>query len=94
MLTANFWMFLGWSIRVHIVRVLLDFVPILLVERRQVPGAGSADASVPLDHRLERRGYRDEIKQAQGSLLCLPVPHHHELHTHLSQGRCKQVKQT
>ncbi len=40
----------GWAVRVHPVCLLLHLVSLILVEWRQVPGPGSADAGVPLDH--------------------------------------------
>ncbi len=41
-------------VRVHPVRLLLDQLPELLVERRALPGPGDPAAGLPLDHRLAR----------------------------------------
>lgn len=40
-----------------------------------------------LDDRLQRRVHGGAPGQAAGPLLSLPLPHHHELHKDLSQGR-------
>ena len=76
----------GRTLRVHPVRLLQHLVPLLLVEWRQVPGARRADAGLPLDHRLQGQQHQGAPGQAQGPLLCLPVPHHHELHQNLPKG--------
>ena len=45
-------------LRVHPLRLLLDVVPFLLVERRALPRAGGAAAGVSLADRFARRGRR------------------------------------
>ena len=42
-----------------------------------------------LDDRLQRRLHGGAPGQAAGPLLSLPVPHHHELHADLPQGRAR-----
>lgn len=44
-------------------------------------------SGVPLDDWLTRRVHRRTVVQAAGSFLALPLPHHHELHQDLSQGK-------
>ena len=47
-----------WPVRVHPVCVLLDQLPELLVERRQVPRPGDPAAGLSLDRGQSRRGHR------------------------------------
>ena len=42
----------GRPLRVHLVRLLLNLVPILLVEHGPVPWPRRADAGLQVDHRL------------------------------------------
>jgi hypothetical protein len=41
-----------WSLRVHSLRLLLDLMPIVLVEPGRVPWSGCAHAGLSLDSRL------------------------------------------
>ncbi len=46
------------ALRVHSLRLLLDLVPLLLVERRQISRPGCVAAGFPLDERFARRDAR------------------------------------
>merc|ERR1712079_986078 len=59
---------------------------LLLVEWRQVPGTCCAHAGLPLDYRLQGRAAGCQAGQAEGPLLRVQMPHHHELHEDLPQG--------
>ena len=76
----------GRPLRVHPLRLLLDLVPQLLVERREVPGPGDPAARLPLADRQPRRGHRRAARRAGGPLQALSLPHHHELRPGLPQG--------
>ena len=67
-------------------RVLLDLVPQLLVERRALPGPGGAAAGPSLDPGLARRGHRRAPGRPGRPLQAVPLPHHHELRADLPQG--------
>src|SRR5690606_27711922 len=73
-------------LRVHPVRVLLDLVPLLLVERRKVPGPRHPAAGLSLADRQPPRGYGRAARQPRGPVQALPLPHHHELLQDLPQG--------
>ena len=62
---------LGRPLRVHPVRLLLNFVPVLLVEHGPVPGPRRADAGLQVDHRLPRSTAGGEVGQTEGPLLSL-----------------------
>ena len=64
-------MILGRPLRVHPVRLLLNFVPVLLVEHGPVPGPRRADAGLQVDHRLPRSAAGGEVGQTKGPLLSL-----------------------
>lgn len=76
----------GWSLRVHSLRLLLNFLPLLLVEFRRVPWSRHPAAVLPMVDRLSRR----EDGRAQGQARELhepvPLPHHPQLHACLPQG--------
>ena len=74
------------ALRVHPVRLLLDLLPELLVERRPLPRAGGAAARLPLDHRQPRRGDRRAAGRPRGPVQALPLPHDHELRPDLPEG--------
>lgn len=61
---------------VHPVRVLLDFVPFVLVEPGPVPRPGRPHAGVPLGRRLARHAKGQAARDARQPVLALPVPHH------------------
>src|ERR1700730_3003134 len=67
-------------------RLLLDFVPELLVESRALYGAGGAVASLSLDFRFARRGDRRAARFPRRPVPALSLPHHHELLAGLPQG--------
>ena len=68
-----FFLFIGRPLRVHPVRLLLDLLPVLLVERRPLPRPRRPHAGLQVDHRLPRPEHRRQARQAQGSLLSLQV---------------------
>mmetsp|Transcript_3237 Transcript_3237/g.9511 ORF Transcript_3237/g.9511 Transcript_3237/m.9511 type:complete len:359 (-) Transcript_3237:25-1101(-) len=69
----------GRHVRVHPLRVLLDVVPELLVERGLVPGPRGAHAGLPLDRGFAGRLPRGAPRGAGRRVQALPLPHHHEL---------------
>jgi len=73
-------------VRVHPLRLLLDLVPVLLVERRTLSRPGRAAAGLSLADRQPRRGDRRAARRARGPVPALSLPHHHELHQYLPQG--------
>ena len=73
-------------LRVHPVRLLHDRLPLLLVERRQVPGPGGPAPVLPLAGRQPRRGHRRAARGARGPVQALSLPHDHELRQHLPEG--------
>jgi hypothetical protein len=66
--------------------LLLDLVPILLVEPRGVPRPRRASPVVPLDRRLARRedGRAPGCSQQQHELV--PMPHYSQLLEDVPQG--------
>src|SRR6185312_12662915 len=74
------------ALRMYPVRLLLDLVPVLLVERREVPGAGGAAAGLSLADRQPRPGADGAARQPRGSVQALSLPHDHELRESLSEG--------
>lgn len=82
---------LGRIVRVHFVCVLLDFVPIVLVELGQILGPGRADAGLPMDHRFARRCGRGAIGPSTRSVQRVPLPHDHELHQNMSKGGATSI---
>ena len=73
-------------LRVHPVRLLLDLVPELLVERRALSRPGGAAAGLSLADRLPRRGDRRAARRSRGPVPALPLPHDHELRQDLPEG--------
>ena len=76
----------GRAVRVHPVRVLQHVVPVVLVERRPVPGPRGADAVVPLDGRLARPARRRAPRRPRQQHELVPLPHDPQLLAHLPQG--------
>ena len=76
----------GRPVGVHPVRLLLDRLPVLLVEQRALPRARGAPAGLSLARRFARRAGRRAPRCARGPVPALSLPHHHELHQHLPQG--------
>ena len=54
-------------------RLLLDVVPVVLVEHGPLPGPRRADAGLQVDHRLPRPAAGGQARQAQGPILRLQV---------------------
>ena len=73
-------------LRMHPVRLLLDQLPQLLVEQRQVPRAGDPAPGLSLAGRQPRRGDRRAARPARGPVPPLSLPHDHELRQRLPQG--------
>ena len=71
---------------VHPVLLLLDLVPVLLVERRALSRARHPAAGLSLAGRQPRRGQGRAARPAGGSVPALSLPHHHELHQDLPQA--------
>ena len=74
------------ALRVHSLRLLLDLLPELLVERRPLPGSGGPASGLSLARRLARRGAGRAARQSRGPVPALPLPHDHELRQDLPQG--------
>ncbi len=74
------------ALRVHPVRLLLDLLPVVLVERRPLPRPGRAAAGLPLADRFARRIDRRPAGHPGRPVPALPLPHHHELRADLPEG--------
>ena len=74
------------ALRVHPVRLLLDQLPELLVEQRQVPRPRDPAPGLSLARRQPRRDDRRAARRARGSVPPLSLPHDHELRQRLPQG--------
>src|SRR5262245_44851716 len=74
------------AVRVHPVRLLLDFVPELLVESRALSRPRRAAAGAQLDQGFTRRGDRRAARRPRGSVPPLPLPPDHELREGLPEG--------
>ena len=74
------------ALRVHPVLLLLDQLPELLVERRQVPRPGDPAPGLSLARRQPRRSDRRAARPARGPVPPLSLPHDHELRERLPQG--------
>ena len=73
-------------LRVHPVRVLLDRVPVVLVEPGQVRRPGGPAAGLPLHRRHARPGDQRAPRQPRGPVPPVPLPHDHELRRRLPEG--------
>ena len=76
----------GRSVRVHPVRVLFHFLPVVLVESGQVRRPGRPAAGLPLHRGQPRRSHRQPPGQPGRPVPPVPLPHHHELRRRLSEG--------
>src|ERR1700761_529630 len=76
----------GRAVRGHPVRVLLDLVPLVLVERGGVPGPRHPPAVVSVAGRLPRRAQGQPQGGPRQLDEPLPLPHHPQLHPDLPQG--------
>src|ERR1700738_1609755 len=74
------------TLRMYPLRLLLDILPELLVERRSLSRPRLFFASLPLAHRFARRGGRRTARQCRGSVPPLSLPHDPELRQGLPQG--------
>lgn len=74
------------AIRVHPLRLLLDVVPVVLVEQRRVPRPRRAAAVVPLARRLARRADGRAQGDSRQQHEPVPVPHDFELLADVSEG--------
>jgi hypothetical protein len=72
-------------LRVHPVCELLDELPELLVESRQVRGPRWPAAGLPLHRRQPRRSHRRAPGQPRRSVPPVPLPHDHELRGRVPQ---------
>ena len=70
----------------HPVCELLDQLPELLVESRQVRRPGRPVAGLPLHRRQPGRGDQRAAGQPRGSVPVVPLSHVHELRRRLSEG--------
>src|SRR4030095_9006924 len=74
------------ALGMHPLLLLHHQLPQLLVERRALSRAGDPAAGLSLDRRQPRRGHRRAARRPRGPVPPLSLPHHHELHAHLSEG--------
>ena len=73
-------------VRVHPVRLLLDLVPVVLVEPGQVRRPGRPAAGLPLHRRLARRSHQRAPGQPGRPVPPVPLPLDHELHGRVPEG--------
>src|SRR3984893_7674205 len=74
------------TLRMYPLRLLLDILPELLVERRPLSRSRRVVASLPLAHRFARRSGRRTARQCRGSVSPLSLPHDPEWRQGLPQG--------
>ena len=74
------------ALRVHLVRLLLDILPVVLVEPRQVRRSGRPPAGLPLHRRYARPGDLRAARQPRGSVPPVPLSHDHELRRCVPKG--------
>ncbi len=73
------------AVGMHPVLLLLDRVPVLLVERRALSRPGGAAAGLSLAGRQPRREDRRAARRARRPVPALSLPHDHELHPDLPE---------
>jgi hypothetical protein len=73
------------ALRVHPLRLLLDRLPVVLVEPGQVRRPGRPAAGLPLHRRYARPGNRRAPRQPRGPVPPVPLPQHHELRRRLPE---------
>ena len=73
-------------VRMHPVRLLLDRLPVVLVEPGQVRRPGGPAAGLPLHRRQPRPGHQRAARQSGRPVPAVPLPHHHELRRRLPEG--------
>jgi len=76
----------GRPLRVHPVRVLLDGLPVVLVEPGQVRRTGRAAAGLPLHRRQPRPGGERAARQPRGPIPAVPLLLDHELRRRVPEG--------
>lgn len=76
----------GRSVRVHSLRLLLDVMSVVLVERGGVPRSRRPATVIPLARRLTRRAHRRAQVETRKLHESVPMPHYSQLHSGLSQG--------
>ena len=74
------------ALRVHPVRLLLDRLSVLLVERRPLSRSCHPLAGRSLGRGQPRRAHRRAARRTRRSLQALSLPHHPQLHQGLPQG--------
>jgi hypothetical protein len=70
----------------HSVRMLLDFLPFVLVEQRGVPWTCHSSSVVPLACRQQRRTHGAEKGGSEQQHELVPLPHNSELLKSVPQG--------
>ena len=70
----------------HSVRLLLNFVPVLLVEPGGVPRPRCSSPVLPMDRRLARREEGRAPGRPQQQHELVPMPHHSQLLKDMPQG--------
>lgn len=70
----------------HPLRLLLDLLPLLLVEQRRIPRPSRAAAIVPLAGRFPGRAQSGAERDAGQQYEFVPVPHDIELFEDVSEG--------
>ena len=74
------------SVRVHSLRLLLDVMPLILVELGGVPGPRYPPPVIPLDYRLPRRAQGRAQGRPRQLHEPIPMPHDSQLHADMPQG--------
>ena len=75
----------GRPVGMRAVLLLHHELPVLLVERRPLSGAGRAAPGLSLDRRQPRRIYRRAAGRSGRPVPPVPLPYDHELHQHLPE---------
>ena len=76
----------GWSLRMHLVRMLLNFLPVILVEQRSISWTCNSASVLPLASRLSRRAHSRAEGGAGEQHELVPMPHYSELLKDMSEG--------
>merc|ERR1712137_452898 len=75
-----------WDVRVHSLCLLLHFVSVILVERRQVSRTRRLDAGLSMDRGLSGSNDQTKIGRSRRCLQTLSLSHHYELYQGLPQA--------
>lgn len=70
----------------HPLRLLLDLVPLVLVEQRRIPRPRRPSTVLPLARRLARRAESGKERNAGQQHEPVPVPYYFELLPDVSEG--------